>query len=54
MSDSSVRTLKTAIENEQTAIVVGELYRYNGEWKFNAIGSGFQGGLKALCDHYGN
>jgi len=37
----------------ETAIVVGELYRYNGEWKFNAIGSGFQGGLKALCDHYG-
>lgn len=37
----------------ETAIVVGELYRHNGEWKFNAIGSGFQGGLKALCDHYG-
>lgn len=27
----------------ETAIVVGELYRHNGEWKFNAIGSGFQG-----------
>ena len=37
----------------ETAIVVGELYRYNGEWKFNAIGSGFQGGLAALCGHYG-
>ena len=32
----------------ETAIVVGELYRHNGEWKFNAIGSGFQGGLAAL------
>lgn len=37
----------------ETAVVVGELYRHNGEWKFNAIGSGFQGGLAALCAHYG-
>ena len=37
----------------ESAIVVGELYRHNGEWKFNAIGSGFQGGLAALCGHYG-
>lgn len=37
----------------ETAIVVGEIYKYNGAWKFNAIGSGFQGGLAALCAHYG-
>ena len=37
----------------ETAVVVGELYRNAGEWKFNAIGSGFQGGLAALCGHYG-
>lgn len=37
----------------ETAVVVGELYRHGSEWKFNAIGSGFQGGLKALCGHYG-
>ena len=37
----------------ETAIVVGELYRHNGEWKFNAIGSGFQGGLYALCQNFG-
>ena len=37
----------------ETAVVVGELYKYNGQWKFNAIGSGFQGGLAALCGHYG-
>lgn len=37
----------------ETAVVVGELYKYNGEWRFNAIGSGFQGGLLALCGHYG-
>ena len=35
----------------ETAVVVGEIYRHNGEWKFNAIGSGFQGGLAALCGH---
>ena len=37
----------------ETAVVVGELYRNNGEWKFNAIGSGFQGGLAALCANFG-
>ena len=36
-----------------TAMIFGEIYRHNGEWKFNAIGSGFQGGLAALCSHYG-
>lgn len=38
---------------KETAIVVGELYRHNGEWKFNAIGSGFYGGLAALCTSFG-
>ena len=37
----------------ETAVVVGELYRQAGEWKFNAIGSGFRGGLKALCQNFG-
>lgn len=37
----------------ETAIVVAEIYRNNGEWKFNAIGSGFQGGLAALCGNFG-
>ncbi|OON97479.1 MAG: chemical-damaging agent resistance protein C [Epulopiscium sp. Nele67-Bin005] len=37
----------------ETAVVVAELYRHNGEWKFNAIGSGFHGGLPALCNHFG-
>ena len=37
----------------ETAIVVAELYRHNGEWKFNPIGSGFNGGLAALCANYG-
>lgn len=37
----------------ETAVVVGEIYRHNGEWKFNAIGNGFQGGLSALGKNYG-
>ena len=37
----------------ETAVVVGELYKHGGEWKFNAIGSGYQGGLAALCGAYG-
>ena len=37
----------------ETAIVVAELYRHNGEWKFAAVGSGFQGGLAALCRNLG-
>lgn len=37
----------------ETAVVVGEIYRHGGEWKFNAVGSGYQGGLEALCRNYG-
>lgn len=37
----------------ETAIVAAELYRHAGEWKFNAIASGFQGGLGALCHNFG-
>lgn len=37
----------------ETAIVVAELYRNGTEWKFNAVGSGFAGGLAALARNYG-
>jgi len=37
----------------ETALVVGELYRHNNEWKFSAIGSGYQGGLAALATDFG-
>ncbi len=37
----------------ETAAVFGELYKNGDEWKFNAIGSGYQGGLAALCNNYG-
>jgi len=37
----------------ETGLVVAEIYRHNGEWKFSAVGSGFQGGLAALASTYG-
>lgn len=37
----------------ETAAVFGELYKHGDEWKFNAIGSGYQGGLAALCGSFG-
>ncbi len=37
----------------ETAVIVGEIYRSDVEWKFNAIGSGYKGGLKALCIDFG-
>jgi tellurium resistance protein TerD len=37
----------------ETAVVFCELYRHGNDWKFNAIGSGFSGGLAALCRNYG-
>lgn len=37
----------------ETAVVVGELYRRGSDWKFNAIGSGFKGGLAALGRNFG-
>lgn len=37
----------------ETAMIAGELYRHGAEWKFNAVGSGFKGGLAALCKNFG-
>lgn len=37
----------------ETAMVFGEVYRHNGEWKFKAVGQGYSGGLAAMCQQYG-
>ncbi len=37
----------------ETAVIIADLYRHGSDWKFNAIGSGFQGGLTALCNNFG-
>ncbi|GHU52154.1 hypothetical protein AGMMS49975_07390 [Clostridia bacterium] len=37
----------------ETAVVVCEIYKHGSDWKFNALGSGYKGGLDALCRDYG-
>lgn len=37
----------------ETAVIFGELYRHNDEWKFRAVGQGFNGGLEALLTQFG-
>lgn len=37
----------------ETAMIFGEIYRYSGEWKFKAIGQGFNGGLGPLARSFG-
>ena len=36
----------------ETAVVMGELYRHNGEWKFTAKGEGVRDGLNGLISRY--
>ena len=36
----------------ETALIMAELYRKDGEWRLNAVGGGYQGGLQALLDRY--
>lgn len=48
--------LKFDLEEEfsiETALVVAEIYLRNGEWKFNAVAAGYQGGLEAICRSFG-
>lgn len=48
--------LKFDLEEEfsiETALVVAELYQKNGEWKFNAVAAGYQGGLEAIVRSFG-
>ena len=37
----------------ETAMIFGELYRKDAEWKFRAVGQGFNGGLGPLAKEYG-
>lgn len=46
------RFLLTGLQTEKTIVAV-EIYRHNGAWKLNCIGSGYREGLKRLCEEYG-
>ena len=37
----------------ETALVFAEIYKRNGQWKFNAVASGYQGGLYAIVKSFG-
>ena len=39
--------------NNEKALILGELYRKQAEWRFSATGQGFDGGLSALVKHFG-
>jgi stress response protein SCP2 len=39
--------------NQETALIFAELYLNKAQWKFRAVGQGFNGGLAALCTHFG-
>ena len=48
--------LKFDLEEEfsiETALVVAEIYQKNGEWRFNAVAAGYQGGLEAIVRSFG-
>ncbi len=38
---------------DEKAVIVAELYRRDGSWRFGAVGQGFNGGLSALLGHFG-
>ena len=48
-----VRYLISEYYHSITSMVVGEIYRYKGEWKFTPIGEGTQDDLYGLCKRYG-
>ncbi|MBV2152534.1 TerD family protein [Kitasatospora sp. NPDC101157] len=37
----------------ETAMIFGELYRNNGEWKFRAVGQGYASGLAGIAQDFG-
>lgn len=64
VSNAFVRIVNCADEQEiirydltedfsvETALIMAELYRKDGEWRMNAVGAGYEGGLPALVERY--
>lgn len=48
-----VRYDLTEDSSVETALIFGEIYRHNDEWRFSAVGQGYAGGLASLCRQYG-
>jgi tellurium resistance protein TerD len=53
--ESKQEVLRYDLEEDysiETALILAELYRKNGEWRMNAVGAGYSGGLQALLNRY--
>jgi tellurite resistance protein TerA len=53
LGDAVAFTLRGADFNAEKAVMLAELYRRDGQWRFGALGQGFDGGLAALLRHFG-
>ncbi len=65
VSNAFIRVVNLADNNElarydlsedmsiETAMIFGEVYRHNNEWKFRAVGQGYVGGLGPLASSFG-
>jgi uncharacterized protein YjbI with pentapeptide repeats/stress response protein SCP2 len=47
-----VRYNLNQIFSQETALEFGRLYRKNGEWRFQAVGQGYNAGLQSFVDKY--
>lgn len=52
-ASSDIRYRPALAGASETAMVFGELYLRNGQWKFRAVGQGFNGGLAPLARSFG-
>ncbi|MBD2336463.1 TerD family protein [Calothrix sp. FACHB-156] len=50
--EEAIRYELTEDYSIETALIMAELYRKDGEWRLNAVGAGYQGGLQALLERY--
>lgn len=56
MSVTITNDITAVIETQgkqETALILGEFYRRNNEWKFRCVAQGFEGGLEPLAKHFG-
>ena len=54
-TDTGVEICKYELSEDfsiETAIEFGRLYLHNGEWRFEATGTGHKGGLQSIVDKY--
>lgn len=52
-ADCLLRCVVETARHDEAALILGELYRRNGQWKFRFVAQGFRGGLRPLAEFYG-